>query len=153
MRSGHLANIPRRSRLPKALVNILLGQLMPRALFTGKPTRRDVNRLSDQEIRRAKTRGDLYRLNDGGNLYVLVYPSGKKSFEFRYTRDGKRQAVILGNYGSSSGQVGLKAVRAERDRQRALLASGQDPATQRKLVAEEERTALAAATVVSREVV
>jgi integrase len=116
--------------------------------FTGERIGQDViNRLSDQQIQRAVPRdGSRHRrLYDGGHLYVVVYPSGKKSFEFRYTRDGKRQAVILGSYGASSGRMTLKAARVERDRQRALLSEGLDPTAQKKLAAEEERTALVAA--------
>ena len=54
--------------------------------FTGVRTRTDVHRLSDQKIRRAQPREVPYRLNDGGNLYLVVYPSAKKSFELRYVR-------------------------------------------------------------------
>ncbi|MDQ2917977.1 MAG: integrase arm-type DNA-binding domain-containing protein [Pseudomonadota bacterium] len=84
-------------------------------------------------------------MNDGGSLFVLIRPSGAKSFEFRYKRGGKVQALILESYGGARGDIGLKAARVERDRLKGLIAAGLDPAAQRELATESERAALAAA--------
>jgi integrase len=82
-----------------------------------------------------------YRLNDGRSLFVVVHPSGSKSFEFRYRRDGKLRAIVLGG----CKEMGLKDARDERDRLRAKLADGLDPLAQRRIAAEEQQAKLAVA--------
>lgn len=78
-------------------------------------------------------------------MYIVVRPSGVKSWEFRYKRGGKVQAVGLGIYGNASGRtLGVKAARAERDRLRGVIAKGLDPKTEKKINAEGQRAALAA---------
>lgn len=101
--------------------------------------------LTQMEIDAALPRVKPYRLNDGGSLFVLVRPSGVKSFEFRYKRSGTVQALILGTYGGGRNELGLKAARAERDRLKVLIAAGKDPAAERTINAESERVAVAAA--------
>ena len=86
----------------------------------------------------------VYRENDGGSLYLIVYPSGGKAWEFRYKRAGKAQAVILGVYGTAPGKMGPKAARTERDRRKGSIASGLDPKSEKAINAEAQRDTLAA---------
>jgi integrase len=97
--------------------------------------------LSPLEIKAAQPQAKRYRLADGGSLFVVVHPSGSKSFEFRYRRGGKLHAIVLGQ----CDRMGLRAARDERDRLRVTLADGLNPIAQRRIAAEEERAKLEAA--------
>ena len=89
--------------------------------------------LTPLEIKAALPKATSYRLADGRSLFVVVHPSGGKSFEYRYRRGGKLKAVVLGG----CDDMGLKEARDERDRVRAMLADGLDPIDQRRIAAEE----------------
>ena len=97
--------------------------------------------LTPLTIKAALPQAKPYRLNDGGSLYLVVHPSGSKSFEFRYRRGGKLNAIVLGN----CKDMGLKDARDERDRLRAKLADGLDPLAQRRIAAEDEQAKLTVA--------
>jgi len=86
-------------------------------------------------IKSALPKAKPYRLSDGKSLYLVVHPKGGKSFEFRYRRDGKLSAMVLGD----TEHMGLKEARTERDRLRGLLAQGLDPKAQRRLKASDQR--------------
>src|SRR4051812_44444386 len=101
--------------------------------------------LTTLEIDAAQPRDKPYRLNDGGSLYVIVRPSGVKSWEFRYKRAGDVQPLVLGVYGNGRGDMGAKAARTERDRLKGLIADGKDPAAEREINAEGQQATLAAA--------
>ena len=94
--------------------------------------------LTALEIKSAAPRSKTYRLNDGGSLFVVVQPSGSKSFEYRYRREGRLRAIVLG----SCEHMGLKEARDERDRLRGKLKDGLDPLAQRRIAAEEQRAKL-----------
>jgi integrase len=74
----------------------------------------------------------------GGSLYVVVYPGGSKSFEFRYKRQGKVRSIIIGNFP----EIGLPTARKNRDALSAGLAHGRDPLDQRRIAVEEQRAKL-----------
>jgi Arm DNA-binding domain len=97
--------------------------------------------LTPLEIKAALPKAKTYRLALGGSLFLVVHPSGSKSYEFRYRRDGKRRAVVLGDWKD----IGLKEAQKERDRLRGQLVDGLDPLAQRRIAAEEERAKLEAA--------
>ena len=68
--------------------------------------------LTDKEIKGLKLKADRkYLIADGEMLFVLVYPSGKKSFVFDYKdpKTRKLKRVILGQYPKMS----LKEARDE----------------------------------------
>lgn len=99
--------------------------------------------LTVREIEQAKPREKPYRLNDGGSLYLVVRPSGAKSWECRYKSGGQVRAVVLGSYGSGDSQLGLKAAREKRDAERTQIKVGSDPATRRKIRSEASKAELA----------
>jgi integrase len=103
--------------------------------------------LTPLEIKAAQPQAKPYRLADGRSLFVVVHPSGSKSFEYRYRRGGTLRAIVLGGYGD----MGLKEARDERDRLRAMLADGLDPKDQRRIAAEEQRVRLAVVRAASAE--
>ncbi|MGE3854397.1 MAG: tyrosine-type recombinase/integrase [Planctomycetota bacterium] len=88
--------------------------------------------LTDAAVRAAKPTGKTQRLWDTGGLYLEVSPKGGRWWRFKYrvgVKGAKREKRIsLGVYP----EVSLKQARAERDRQRALLASGVDPSAARQ---------------------
>ncbi len=49
-----------------------------------------IHRLKDKEIEQAQCRDRIYRLPDGGGLYLLVKPNNLKYWEFRYTKPGTK---------------------------------------------------------------
>lgn len=84
--------------------------------------------LSDTAIRKAKPADKPLRLFDGGGLYLEIAPAGGKWWRLKYRYGGKEKRLALGVYPD----VGLAQARAKRDEARKLLASGGDPAIQRK---------------------
>jgi integrase len=94
--------------------------------------------LTDTAIRKAKADGAVYRLFDGGGLYLEVMPSGAKYWRLKYRHTGKEKRLALGVYPA----VTLAAARDGREKARALLRQGKDPSIERK--ADRLRTNIAA---------
>ena len=85
---------------------------------------RTVTPLTDPKCEAAKPREKEYPLFDGQGLYLLVKPSGVKTWRFKFTRpDGRAGLATFGNYPA----LGLKAARARRAEALELLANGIDP--------------------------
>jgi integrase len=80
-------------------------------------------------IQRAAPKQKPYKLPDGNGLYLLVKPSGKKLWRFRYSFAGKENMLALGSYP----EISLASARAKRDEARRLVAEGIDPAQRKKL--------------------
>lgn len=87
--------------------------------------------LSDVTIRTAKPADKQYKLYDEGGLFLIVKPSGGKLWRLKYRHQGKEQALSLGRYPD----VGLKDARASRDKARKMIASGKNPAFEKKRAA------------------
>src|SRR5438067_41762 len=85
--------------------------------------------LRDLQCRTAKPRANVYRLNDGGGLALLIKPTGLKYWQFRYTKpDGREGLIQIGPYP----RVTLEQARTARNDHRATVSRGDDPATVRK---------------------
>ncbi len=52
--------------------------------------------LKDKVVQNAKPTDKPYRLADGDSLYLLVLPTGAKSWQLRYRHNGKQQTATLG---------------------------------------------------------
>lgn len=89
--------------------------------------------LTDTKLRSLKPQGKVYRLADANGLCVEVRPSGAKIWRYRYRFAGKANMLTIGDYPA----VSLAEARAERDKVRAQLKKGMDPA----LVVKIERAA------------
>jgi integrase len=87
--------------------------------------------LSDATIRAAKPGATQYKLFDEGGLFVIVRPSGGKLWRLKYRHLGKEQQLSVGRYPD----VGLKEARERRDAARKLIASGANPAFEKKRAA------------------
>lgn len=85
---------------------------------------RTVTPLTDPKCEAAKPRDKDYKLFDGQGLFLLVKPSGVKTWRFKFTRpDGREGLATFGNYPA----LGLKAARERRAEALELLAVGRDP--------------------------
>jgi len=91
--------------------------------------------LTDTKLRALKPRAKPYRLADTNGLCVEVRPTGVKAWRYRYRYAGKASMVTIAEYPAMS----LGEARVERDRLRALVRGGADPAQ----VARVERAAKA----------
>lgn len=65
------------------------------------------------------------RLSDGGGLYLVTSPGGRKRWVFIYARQGKRHEMGLGSAGAIG--VSLANARAAAAQARQMLWSGEDP--------------------------
>jgi integrase len=94
---------------------------------------KQVQPLTQLQVRNAKAKDKPYKLADGGGLYLEVMPSGGKLWRMKFRQsDGKENRLSFGAFP----EVSLMDARAKRDEARQLLATGTDPARAR---AEQER--------------
>jgi len=85
-------------------------------------------KLTSVAVRNAKPRPKLYRLFDGGGLYLEVTPKGGYYWRLKYRFNGKEKRLALGVFPT----ITLAEAREFRDAARKLLAFGTDPAQPRK---------------------
>src|SRR5215469_7125762 len=84
--------------------------------------------LSATAIDKAKPRQKPVKLFDGGGLFLLIQPSGRKWWRFKYRFAGREKLLSLGVYP----EISLAVARVRRDEARALVAQGTDPSVERK---------------------
>jgi integrase len=82
----------------------------------------------DAALRAAKPKEKEYLINDGGNLYLLVLPTGGKVWRFIYSFGDKRKKITLGNYPN----ITLAEARNKAKDYREDVAQGIDPALERQ---------------------
>jgi hypothetical protein len=90
--------------------------------------------LSAKVIENAKPEAKRYAIPDVGHpgLRVLVYPSGAKSFTYRFKRDnGQDMTVVLGP-ASGPGAITLVQARDAAREARRQRSQGADPADQKR---------------------
>lgn len=80
--------------------------------------------LTDTKIRTLKPRDTAYRVADTNGLCIEVRPSGAKAWRYRYRYAGKPSIITMAEYPA----MGLAEARSERDRLRALVKGGGNPA-------------------------
>ncbi|MGI9284331.1 MAG: tyrosine-type recombinase/integrase, partial [Pseudomonadales bacterium] len=84
-----------------------------------------INRLSALKVSKVKRPG---RYADGGNLYLLVSPTGNKTWTFKYMLNGKGREMGLGAISDVSLEEARDAAREYRKMKREHI----DPLTERK---------------------
>lgn len=80
--------------------------------------------LTDTKLRSLKPQSAPYRHADANGLCIEVRPSGAKVWRYRYRYAGKASMITLAEYPA----MGLADARAERERLRALVKGGGNPA-------------------------
>ena len=80
--------------------------------------------LTDTKLRTLKSRESAYRIADTNGLCIEVRPTGAKVWRYRYRHAGKASIITMAEYPA----MGLAEARAERDRLRALVRGGGNPA-------------------------
>ena len=80
--------------------------------------------LSAAKLRNLKPRDKVYRVADSDGLYIEVRPNGGMFWRFRYRWQGRASMISLGRYPA----VSLAQARQMRDRARAEMAEGRNPA-------------------------
>lgn len=91
--------------------------------------------LSDPTIKNLKAESKRYEILDYDGLYVVVEPSGKKTF--RYFWDHRKGQFTIGEYIPS--KYGIALARKKRDEVKALIQEGKDPKKHYADLKEKER--------------
>ncbi|MGG5152528.1 Arm DNA-binding domain-containing protein [Alcaligenes aquatilis] len=84
--------------------------------------------LNDVQIKAAKPADKQYKLTDGEGMHLLVHPNGSKYWRLSYRYDGKQKTLVLGVYPN----ISLAMARDKRTEAKKLLATGIDPADEKK---------------------
>ena len=84
--------------------------------------------LSPTRINNAKPQKKLYKLSDGGGLFVEVSPAGQKTWRFQYRCGGSRRDFKIRRYP----ELGVADARDRHFEMRALLERGINPADARR---------------------
>ncbi|HEX9020902.1 MAG TPA: integrase arm-type DNA-binding domain-containing protein, partial [Nitrospirota bacterium] len=84
--------------------------------------------LSEQKVKKAKSRQKQVTHFDGGGLFLLVSPSGGKLWRFKYRFGGKEKILAFGKYP----EITLADARQKREAARRQIANGIDPGEVRK---------------------
>ena len=95
----------------------------------------------------AQLRNKPYRPLDGHGLYLQVAPSGGKWWRVKYRLGGREQCLSVGTFPA----VALKAARQRCEELRAKLASGVDPAAERRSAKQQLRMKDESFEVIARE--
>lgn len=91
--------------------------------------------LSPTRINNAKPQAKPYKLTDGGGLYLLIIPSGAKSWRYQYKLGGARGEVSIGKFP----EIGVADARDRHFECRAMVERGEDPAELRRKELEERK--------------
>ncbi len=83
--------------------------------------------LTDQQVKQAEPADKPWKLFDGYGLYVLILPTGTKTWRMKFRHaDGKDKSVTFGRYPD----VSLALARCRRSVARQMLHDGLDPRTE-----------------------
>lgn len=85
-------------------------------------------KLYDKDCKNAKPRDSIYRIFDGGGLYLEVTPRGAKHWRLKYHYLGREKRISLGSYPA----VGLAEARRKSLEAKKLLEVNIDPSAARK---------------------
>lgn len=79
--------------------------------------------LTEAHCRSARPKASSYKLHDAGGLFLLVLPSGTRTWRQKYRFGGKEKQLTHGHYPVLS----LKEARTRRDAAKRMLLDGIDP--------------------------
>lgn len=87
--------------------------------------------LTDVQAKKAKGAEKPYKLSDSGGLFLLVSTTGNRSWRMKYRFGGKEKLLTFGSYP----EVSLIKAREDREKAKAALRDGRDPAVEKKQAA------------------
>lgn len=88
-----------------------------------------VKPLTATQVNNAKPKASMYKMFDGGGLFLQVNPSGGKHWKMKYRKnDGKEGLLTFGSYPA----VSLEQARRMRDEAKSQKAVGVDPGVARR---------------------
>ena len=88
-----------------------------------------MGKLTATQVKQAKPREKVYKLADGGSMYLEIRPNGARYWRHDYRYAGKRKTLALGVYP----EVSLKEAREKHQAARSKLSQGIDPGEVRKV--------------------
>ncbi|EFN2456749.1 tyrosine-type recombinase/integrase [Escherichia coli] len=86
--------------------------------------------LTDTKLKNLKPQDKLYKVSDRDGLYVAVLTSGMVSFRYDYRINGRRETLVIGQYGRDG--ISLAEAREELIAAKKLLKAGQSPAAAKR---------------------
>ncbi|MEY6870081.1 tyrosine-type recombinase/integrase [Escherichia coli] len=86
--------------------------------------------LTDTKLKNLKPQDKLYKVSDRDGLYVAVLTSGTVSFRYDYRINGRRETLVIGQYGRDG--ISLAEAREELIAAKRLLKAGQSPAAAKR---------------------
>ncbi|MFH2535650.1 tyrosine-type recombinase/integrase [Klebsiella aerogenes] len=86
--------------------------------------------LTDTKLKNLKPKEKLYKVTDRDGLYVAVLTSGSISFRYDYRINGRRETLVIGQYGRDG--ISLAEARQELVDAKILLKSGMSPAAAKR---------------------
>lgn len=86
--------------------------------------------LTDTKLKNLKPQDKLYKVSDRDGLYVAVLTSGTVSFRYDYRINGRRETLVIGQYGRDG--ISLAEAREELIAAKKLLKAGQSPAVAKR---------------------
>lgn len=86
--------------------------------------------LTDTKLKNLKPQDKLYKVSDRDGLYVAVLTSGSVSFRYDYRINGRRETLVIGQYGRDG--ISLAEARDELIAAKKLLNAGQSPAAAKR---------------------
>ena len=85
--------------------------------------------LSETQIKNLKPKDRTYKVSDRDGLYLVVTPSGTKSFRYNYKINGRYETITFGRW---KDQITLAEARQKLLEAKKLLASGVSPSIEKK---------------------
>lgn len=85
--------------------------------------------LTEPKVKAAKPEAKEYKLSDAGGLYLLIRPTGKKYWKYKYRFYGKEKKLSIGVYP----EISIKQARNIHQQAKEQLAQGVDPQELKKL--------------------
>ncbi len=86
--------------------------------------------LTDTKLKNLKPQDKLYKVSDRDGLYVAVLTSGTVSFRYDYRINGRRETLVIGQYGRDG--ISLAEAREELIAAKKLLKAGQSLAAAKR---------------------
>ncbi len=86
--------------------------------------------LTDTKLKNLKPQDKLYKVSDRDGLYVAVLTSGTISFRYDYRINGRRETLVIGQYGRDG--ISLAEAREELIAAKKLLKAGLSPAAAKR---------------------